>query len=64
MFQTALSSMGGIEALKQIPAIAQTTAGRENNFIGMDGLFMAGFGPRVGEAALELNKKLVELNNE
>lgn len=64
MFQSALLQMGGAEAMNKIPAIAQTEAGANQNFIGMDGLFMAGFGPRVGEAALQLNQKFLQLQND
>lgn len=63
-FQSALKSMGGAKALNQIPAIAQTKAGAKETFLGMDGLFMAGFGPRVGEAALALNQAFQKLGNE
>ncbi len=63
-FQSALQSMGGPKALNQIPAIAQTKAGANESFVGMDGLFMAGFGPRVGEAALALNQQFKTVGNE
>lgn len=38
-----------------IPAIAQTPAGRDEAIVVMDGLKLLGFGPRTGEAALELH---------
>lgn len=38
-----------------IPAIAQTPAGRNGAILVMDGLKLLGFGPRTGEAALELH---------
>ena len=48
-----------LEAAKQsaqtTPAIAQTPAGRDGRIVIMDGLKLLGFGPRTGEAAIELH---------
>ena len=38
-----------------LPALAQTPAGRDGAIVIMDGLKLLGFGPRTGEAALELH---------
>ena len=40
------------------PALGSTTAAREGAIIRMDGLFILGFGPRTGEAAMELAKAI------
>jgi iron complex transport system substrate-binding protein len=38
-----------------VPALAQTPAGRNGALVTMDGLKLLGFGPRTGEAAIELH---------
>ncbi|WP_199260321.1 heme/hemin ABC transporter substrate-binding protein [Paracoccus binzhouensis] len=38
-----------------MPALAQTPAGRNGALVTMDGLKLLGFGPRTGEAAVELH---------
>lgn len=43
-----------------LPALAQTPAGRNGSVVMMDGLKLLGFGPRTGEAALELHDLLYE----
>ncbi|WP_394689532.1 hemin ABC transporter substrate-binding protein [Hoeflea sp.] len=40
------------------PAIMATPAGKEGKVVGMDGLFILGFGPRTAEAARELSELL------
>lgn len=40
------------------PALALTPAGEAAQVVRMDGLYLLGFGPRTGEAALELNAAL------
>ena len=40
------------------PALALTPAGQSGRIIRMDGLYLLGFGPRTGAAALELNAAL------
>ncbi|MTH63121.1 heme/hemin ABC transporter substrate-binding protein [Paracoccus shanxieyensis] len=44
------------EAALALPALAQTPAGRDGAVVMMDGLKLLGFGPRTGEAALELHE--------
>jgi len=60
MFDTGLEGVGGREGLTKVPGISQTNAGKNGKIITMDGALVSNFGPRVGEAALELNKKLIE----
>ncbi|MEP2980641.1 MAG: ABC transporter substrate-binding protein [Lentilitoribacter sp.] len=40
------------------PAIIGTPAGRSNSLITMDGLYLLGYGPRTGQAVLELSQKI------
>ncbi|MFN3722124.1 MAG: hemin ABC transporter substrate-binding protein [Paracoccaceae bacterium] len=40
------------------PALALTPAGQKGQVVRMDGLYLLGFGPRTGAAALELNAHL------
>lgn len=42
-------------ALMAIPAVAATPAARNGAVIRMDGLYLLGFGPRTGQAALDLH---------
>lgn len=44
--------------LLAMPAIASTTAGRNSAVIRMDGLYLLGFGPRTGQAALDLHNAI------
>lgn len=45
-------------ALEGHPALATTPAVRDGRVLRVDGAFMLGFGPRTGEAALQLAKEL------
>lgn len=58
MFTTGLESLKGNDGLLNIPGMANTNAGINKQFITMDGLFLTGFGPRLGEAIISLNEKL------
>lgn len=58
LFSSGLESIEGHEGLLQLPGISETTAGKHKSIIAMDGQYLAGFGPRVGEAVLELNQNL------
>lgn len=58
LFDTGLQSLGGVEGVLKIEGISQTNAGKNKRIIAMDGLFLSGFGPRVAEAAKELNTLL------
>src|SRR5690554_3426128 len=58
MFEKGLESLGGIDGVLKIQGIEQTNAGKNNRIIAMDGAFLSGFGPRVGQAARELNQLL------
>lgn len=60
MFDSGVQSMGGIDGILKVPGVSQTNAGKNKKIITMDGGLISNFGPRTGEAALELNKKLIE----
>ena len=51
-----LAQAGGRENLLKKPGLSLTPAARQGNIIAMDALLMLGFGPRIVEAALALNK--------
>ncbi len=59
-FTTGLEGSGGTEGVLKMPGISQTNAGKNKKIIAMDGGLLSSFGPRVGEAALALNKLLIE----
>lgn len=56
--QRGLESAGGIDALLKQPGLALTPAGKSRQVIAIDDLLLLGYGPRTGEAALELFEKL------
>lgn len=59
-FSTGLQSSGGAESALKMPGVSQTNAGKNKKVIALDGGLLSSFGPRVGEAALSLNKLLIE----
>ncbi len=61
LFDSSLEGLGGKEGfLKVAPAISQTHAGRNQAIISMDGTLLSNFGPRVGQAAYQLNQELAK----
>ena len=60
LFESGLKSIGGIEALLKVPGLAQTPAGRNKRVVAIDGLYLSGFGPRWGRAALDLFRGIYE----
>lgn len=60
MFTSGLQSLGGNEGLLALPGIAQTPAAESGHIVAMDGLYLLNFGPRMGEAALELAQRIRE----
>jgi iron complex transport system substrate-binding protein len=46
--------VGGTEGLLQLPGIANTSAGRGKRLLNFEGNYLLGFGPRTGQAVLEL----------
>jgi len=61
-FTSGLQGNGGVEGALKMPGVSQTNAGKNKKVIAMDGGLLSSFGPRVGEAALSLNKLLLESN--
>ncbi|PRY84640.1 heme/hemin ABC transporter substrate-binding protein [Mongoliibacter ruber] len=57
-FDSGIKSMGGIDGLNKIRGIDQTIAYQNDQILSFDGLYLSGFGPRVGQAAFELAKAL------
>lgn len=53
-FESGMRSIGGQEGLKNIRGIESTTAYSKGQILAYDGLYLSGFGPRIGKAALEL----------
>ena len=60
LFESGLKSIGGVEGLLEVPGLAQTPAGRNKRVVAMDGLYLSGFGPRCGRAALDLFRGIYE----
>lgn len=58
LFTSGLQSIEGGEGLLKIPGVSETNAGKNKAFVAMDGALLNNFSPRVGDAALELNKQL------
>ena len=61
MFNRGLKSLKGMEGLYGIPGISNTIAGKNERIITMDAQFLSGFGPRLGEAIVELNKEFKKI---
>ncbi len=58
MLDRGLESIGGIDGLLAQPGVGLTPAGENRRVAQMDDLLLLGFGPRLGEAVLELTRKL------
>ncbi|WP_379963424.1 hemin ABC transporter substrate-binding protein [Epilithonimonas sp. UC225_85] len=59
-FTSGLQGSGGVDGALKMPGVSQTNAGKNKKVIALDGGLMSSFGPRVGEAAVSLNKLLIE----
>jgi iron complex transport system substrate-binding protein len=53
-----LESVGGVDGLVEIPAIAGTPAGRDRRVVALDDQLLLGLGPRTGDALAELVEQL------
>ena len=58
LMDSGLESIGGAGKLWELPGLELTPAGQQGRVLAMDGLFLLGFGPRLGQAALRLNRAL------
>ena len=57
-FDSGLKSLGGMSGLAQIGGMEQTPAYQNEAIITMEGQLLGGFGPRLGHAVLELQRKI------
>ncbi|MFP4510789.1 MAG: hemin ABC transporter substrate-binding protein [Spirochaetaceae bacterium] len=51
---SGLDSIGGPDEIANIPGLSQTPAFENDRVLAFDGTYLLGFGPRMGEAVLEL----------
>lgn len=58
LFDSGLQSLEGPEGMLKVPGVAQTTAGKNKNFVVMEGQLLSGFGPRLAEGIKELGQKI------
>lgn len=58
LFDSGLSSIGGIDGLLKMPGVAQTAAGKNKKVIAMDGELLSGFSIRLPQAIQELYNKM------
>ena len=54
VFTSGLRTVGGLEGLKQLPGISQTTAAADGCILDFDGQYLAGGGPRTGAVLMDL----------
>jgi iron complex transport system substrate-binding protein len=54
VFTKGLESIGGLEGLRKLPGVLQTPAGQSGRVVAIDDLYLGAFGPRTGQAALDL----------
>jgi iron complex transport system substrate-binding protein len=59
MFDSGAQSVNGNAGVLKIPGVSKTNAGKNKKIITMDGGLLSGFGPRVGQAAAQLNSLLL-----
>ncbi|MDG9671188.1 ABC transporter substrate-binding protein [Hahella sp. CR1] len=55
-----MEQAGGIDAMRSIPGVRLTPAGRNDKIAAMDGLLLLGFGPRTVVAAKQLRQTWME----
>ncbi len=56
--QSAFSSLGGGEGVRDHPALGATKAAEAGRIVALDGLFLLGFGPRTPDAVTRLAEQL------
>ena len=61
LFEEGMGYLEDGRLLFRMPGVAQTTAGKKQQVVAVEGQLLSGFGPRVGEAALLLNSRLHEV---
>jgi iron complex transport system substrate-binding protein len=55
---TGLESVGGVDRLVEMPAVAGTPAGRDRRVVAIDDQLLLGLGPRAGDALAQLVDEL------
>jgi iron complex transport system substrate-binding protein len=50
-----MKAVGGIGGVLRFPGVNQTRAGKEQNIVSLEAMYLLGFGPRMPSAAAELN---------
>jgi iron complex transport system substrate-binding protein len=50
-----MKAVGGISGVLRFPGVKQTRAGKEQNIISLEAMYLLGFGPRIPLAVAELN---------
>ncbi len=58
MIDSGLSSLGDVDGLLKVPGVALTPAGHARRIVAMNGLYLLGFGPRLGDAVRDLSHLL------
>jgi iron complex transport system substrate-binding protein len=58
LFDSGLSSLGGVDGLLEVQGIRQTNAGKNKKLVEMEGQFLTGFSQRLGKAVEELAKRI------
>src|SRR5690625_1518286 len=58
MMDTGMESVGGEAGILRMPGVAVTNAAKNSRIFSMDGNYLLGFGPRMGEAVLDLIRYL------
>jgi iron complex transport system substrate-binding protein len=61
---TGIESVGGVDAFLELPAIAQTPAGRDRRVVAVDDQLLLGLGPRTGDALAQLVTELHPASHE
>jgi len=50
-----MKAVGGISGVLRFPGVNQTRAGKEQNIVSLEAMYLLGFGPRMPSAVAELN---------
>lgn len=58
LLDRGLDDVGGVKGWLKQPGLALTPAGRTRRIVSMDDMLFLSFGPRLGQAVLQLNKLL------
>lgn len=59
--QRGIDTVGSLEAIRNLPGVAQTPAGINGHIISFEDLYFLGMGPRTGDALMDLVQALHEI---